>query len=148
NTLPQIGYGQADVVATPLRMARLASAGASSGVLRDTCSEPAAASSSATDQFLGADAARLLQAYMRDVVVNGTGHKLRNHPWRIAGKTGTAELSGRPSHSWFVGFAPYGPATKRIAFAVLVENGGYGGGTAATAAGEIVSAAAAAGLLK
>ena len=34
-TLPQIGYGQGDVVATPLRMARVAAAIASEGVLRD-----------------------------------------------------------------------------------------------------------------
>ncbi len=34
-TLPQIGYGQGDVVATPLRMARVAAAVASEGVLRD-----------------------------------------------------------------------------------------------------------------
>jgi penicillin-binding protein 2 len=85
---------------------------------------------------------------MRDVVLGGTGRSLRDHPWRIAGKTGTAELSGKPSHSWFVGFAPFGPATRRIAFAVLIENAGYGAGSAAPAAGEIVSAAALAGLIK
>jgi cell division protein FtsI/penicillin-binding protein 2 len=57
-------------------------------------------------------------------------------------------LSGKPSHSWFVGFAPFGPATRRIAFAVVVENAGYGAGSAAPAAGEIVAAAALAGLVK
>ena len=70
----------------------------------------------------------LLAGYMRDVVLTGTGRSLRGNPWRIAGKTGTAELSGKPSHSWFVGFAPFGPATRRIAFAVVIENAGYGGG--------------------
>src|ERR687891_40763 len=34
-TLPQAGYGQGDVVATPIRMARVAAAIASGGVLRD-----------------------------------------------------------------------------------------------------------------
>ena len=53
----------------------------------------------------------------------------------------------RASHAWFVGFAPYGRATKRIAFAVIVENAGYGGAAAAPAAGEIVAAAAALGLI-
>jgi cell division protein FtsI/penicillin-binding protein 2 len=57
-------------------------------------------------------------------------------------------LDGRPSHGWFVGFAPFGPAVKRIAFAVLIENAGYGGRSAAPAAGEIVDAASRAGLLK
>ena len=85
---------------------------------------------------------------MRDVVVTGTGRSLRENPWRIAGKTGTAELADRPSHGWFAGFAPFGPATKRVAFAVVIENAGYGGGSAAPAAGEIVDAAASVGLLK
>jgi cell division protein FtsW (lipid II flippase) len=147
-TLPQVGYGQGDVVATPLRMARAAAAVASNGVLRETQWERKVSGSSATEQFLSVDAARLLAGYMRDVVLSGTGRSLRNSRWPIAGKTGTAELSGKPSHSWFVGFAPFGPATRRIAFAVLVENAGYGGGSAAPAAGELVDAAALAGLMK
>jgi cell division protein FtsI/penicillin-binding protein 2 len=147
DTLPQIGYGQADVVTTPLRMARVAAAAASNGVLRDTRWDMNAAPSK-TEAFLQPDAARILAGFMRDVVLTGTGHRLRDHPWRIAGKTGTAELSGKPSHSWFVGFAPYGTAVKHIAFAIIVENAGYGAATAAPAAGEIVTAAAAAGLIK
>ena len=60
----------------------------------------------------------------------------------IAGKTGTAELANAPSHAWFIGFAPYGAkGGKKIAFAVLVENGQYGGTAAAPIAGEIVAAA-------
>jgi cell division protein FtsI/penicillin-binding protein 2 len=129
-------------------MARAVGAVASNGVLRDARWEEEGPAASTADQFLDAAAARLLAGYMRDVVLSGTGHSLRDHAWRIAGKTGTAELSGRPSHSWFVGFAPFGPATKRIAFAVLIENAGYGAGSAAPAAGEIVSAAALAGVLK
>jgi peptidoglycan glycosyltransferase len=64
----------------------------------------------------------------------------------IAGKTGTAEVDDARAHAWFVGFAPYGPA-PRIAFAVIVENGGYGGRVAAPLAGDVVSAARARGLL-
>jgi len=147
-TLPQIGYGQGDVVVTPLRMARVSAAIASNGVLRDARCEQDEAASAATDRFLSVNDARVLGGYMRDVVLSGTGRVLRNHPGRIAGKTGTAQLDGRPSHGWFVGFAPFGPAAKRIAFAVVIENAGYGGGSAAPAAGEIVDAASAAGLLK
>jgi cell division protein FtsW (lipid II flippase) len=147
-TLAQIGYGQGDVVATPMRMARVAAAIASDGVLRETRQEQTAARSAEPDQFLDRNASRMLAGYMRDVVVTGTGRSLRGHPWRIAGKTGTAELSGRASHAWFVGFAPYGTATKRIAFAIILENAGYGGASAAPVAGEIVTAAAQSGLVQ
>ncbi|HEY2153056.1 MAG TPA: FtsW/RodA/SpoVE family cell cycle protein [Vicinamibacterales bacterium] len=147
-TLPQIGYGQGDVVVTPLKMARIAAAVASNGVLRDSRCEQDEAASAPTNPFLSGDDARVLAGYMRDVVLSGTGRVLRNHPGRIAGKTGTAQLDGRPSHGWFVGFAPFGPAARRIAFAVVIENAGYGGGSAAPAAGEIADAASRAGLLK
>jgi cell division protein FtsW (lipid II flippase) len=166
STLPQAGYGQGDVVATPLRMARVAAAIASGGVLRDVSVEnrgagldenrragpsgPAGAKTRATptNVLVSPDAAATLGRYMRDSVLTGTGRSLRAHPWRIAGKTGTAEVHGEQSHAWFVGYAPYGPAEKRVAFAVLIENAGYGGVAAAPAAGEIVTAAAASGLVK
>ena len=147
-TLPQAGYGQGDVLATPLRMARVAAALASGGILREPQWDQAGARSSDTDVLLPPDASNLLASYLRDAVLSGTGRGLKNHPFPIAGKTGTAEVSGSPSHAWFVGFAPFGPATKRIAFAVILENAGYGGVTAAPVAGEIVSAAAAVGLVR
>jgi cell division protein FtsW (lipid II flippase) len=147
-TLPQIGYGQGDVVATPMRMARVAAAIASDGVLRETHWEQTAAPSAEPDLFLNRNASRVLASYMRDVVLTGTGRSLKGHPWRIAGKTGTAELAGRASHAWFVGFAPYGTAARRIAFAIIIENAGYGGASAAPVAGEIVTAAAQSGLVQ
>ena len=147
-TLPQIGYGQGDTVVTPLKMARVAAAIASNGVLRDArCEQGEAATAGAGPLVSGGDA-HLLASYMRDAVLSGTGRVLRSHPGRIAGKTGTAQLDRQPSHGWFVGFAPFGPAASRIAFAVVVENAGYGGGSAAPAAGEIVTAAMHAGLVK
>src|SRR5262245_35981901 len=125
-------------------MARVAAAIASGGRLRET-RWAGNAGTTTSEAFLDPDSARTLARYMRDAVLTGTGRSLRDHPARIAGKTGTAEIAGKPSHSWFVGFAPYGPATRRIAFAVIIENAGYGSANAAPAAGEIVSAAQAAG---
>ncbi len=66
----------------------------------------------------------------------------------VAGKTGTAQLDQGMPHAWFAGFAPYdGDRSKSIAFAVVVEHGGYGGTIAAPIAREIVEAAAELGLL-
>ena len=129
-TLPQAGYGQGDVVATPLRMARVAAALASGGVLREPRWEARTADPQKTDILVPPDAAAILAGYMRDAVLHGTGRSLSGHPWRIAGKTGTAEVSGSPSHAWFVGFAPYGPATRRIAVVVIIENARMGAGRA------------------
>jgi peptidoglycan glycosyltransferase len=147
-SLPQVGYGQAQVVASPLRMATVAATAAADGILRSPFIDEASRMQSRAQPIVDPATARQLGRFMRDAVVEGTGRILRGHAWPIAGKTGTAELSGRASHSWFVGFAPHGPASKRIAFAVIIEHAGYGGRMAAPAAGEIVSAAAAAGLIE
>ena len=147
DTLPQVGYGQGEVVASPLRMAAIAAAIAADGNLREVRVR-ASEAKPALHPFLPPDIARTLGSYMRDVVLDGTGRSVKAMAVPIAGKTGTAEISNAPSHAWFVGFAPYGAATRRVAVAVILENAGYGGQAAAPAAGEIVAAAAALGLAK
>jgi cell division protein FtsW (lipid II flippase) len=145
-TLPQIGYGQGDVLVAPTKMAQIAAAIATGGRIVDLQIEPEPRDRR-SGAWLAPSTARLLASYMRDVVLTGTGHALRDHAVPIAGKTGTAELTGADSHAWFVGFAPYAPAPRHLAFAVLIENAGYGGAAAAPAAGEIVTAAASLGLM-
>jgi cell division protein FtsW (lipid II flippase) len=147
DTLPQVGYGQGDVVASPLRMARIVAAIASDGNIRETRID-AGAPLPTGHAFVPEQTARTLARYMRDVVLDGTGRSLRGSAVPIAGKTGTAEVAGKPSHSWFIGFAPYGPSTHRVAVAVILENAGYGGAGAAPAAGEIIGAASALGLAR
>ena len=147
-TLPQAGYGQGEALASPIRMARVVAAIAAQGVLRDVRVIARPQTPGRDEVLLTPAAAGLLARYMRDAVLSGTGRSLRDHPARIAGKTGTAEVANGASHSWFVGFAPYGPATRRVAFAVIVENAGYGGQAAASLAGDIVTAAAARGLVR
>jgi peptidoglycan glycosyltransferase len=146
-TLPQAGYGQGDVLASPLRMARVVAAIAAGGGIRDVRTIADATAPPAL-AFLPGESARQLGAFMREAVLNGTGRSVRGEPTAIAGKTGTAEVTGAPSHAWFVGFAPYGAANSRVAVAVIVENAGYGGTAAAPAAAEIVAAAAALGLAR
>jgi peptidoglycan glycosyltransferase len=128
-------------------MAAIAGAIANDGNIREVRVR-ADDATQAVHPFLPSEIARTLGGYMRDVVLEGTGRSVKSVPVPIAGKTGTAEVTGAPSHSWFIGFAPYGAATHRVAVAVILENAGYGGASAAPAAGEIIAAAAALGLAK
>lgn len=74
----------------------------------------------------------------------GTARRIRNDSYRIAGKTGTAQVftvgqnefyneaevaERMRDHALFVAFAPV--EQPRIALAVIVENGGHGGSVAA-----------------
>jgi cell division protein FtsI/penicillin-binding protein 2 len=92
------------------------------------------------------EAADLAQA-MRAVVTRGTGRVLRANSVAIAGKTGSAELDEQQSHAWFAGFAPYEGPGPRIAFVVLIENGGSGGRAAAPLAGDLVDVARQPGII-
>ena len=147
-TLPFAGYGQGEVLASPLRMARAVAAIAGGGSILESPIVHAADRKPASTAWLAPANAATLRSAMREVVQSGTGRALAGHPVPIAGKTGTAEVTGAASHSWFVGFAPAGSEGTRIAFAVVVENAGYGGRAAATVAGDIVTAAKLAGVIR
>jgi cell division protein FtsI/penicillin-binding protein 2/cell division protein FtsW (lipid II flippase) len=154
DALPQASYGQGQVTATPFRMARVAATVARGGSMPQgqwvgDDSEP---KKTEPVEVLSADSTAFLARSMREVVTKGTAARILGgiEP-PVAGKTGTAEVQGKRSHSWFVGYAPYDLAGmreggRRIAFAVIVEHGGYGGRLAAQASGEIVQAASALGL--
>ncbi|MEG9304477.1 penicillin-binding protein 2 [Psychrobacter celer] len=81
---------------------------------------------------------------MESVIKNGTGRRIYTSKYRIAGKTGTAQVKSIAQgkrydksaldkrhwdHAWFSGFAPVDD--PQIALAVLVENGGGGSTVAA-----------------
>jgi penicillin-binding protein 2 len=65
-----------------------------------------------------------------DPVYGTAEYRLGNLEIPVAGKTGTATVSGigRPI-AWFAGFAPYDD--PEIAIVVMIENGGQGSGVAA-----------------
>jgi peptidoglycan glycosyltransferase len=98
--------------------------------------------------FVSKGDAAVLSAYMREAVTSGTGRTVGSNPTPIAGKTGTAEIANGRAHSWFAGFAPFGAGPRKIAFAVVVENAGYGARAAAPIAGDIVTAARELGLFR
>jgi cell division protein FtsW (lipid II flippase) len=149
--LPQASYGQGQVVATPFQMARVAATVAAGGRMPEGrwIQGEDNPRSGVPVAVLDAAATGIVARAMRGVVTGGTAtaYLSRVEP-PIAGKTGTAEVQDQRSHSWFIGFAPFGGTARRIAVAVIVEHGGYGGRLAAPAAGEIVRRAAALGLLR
>jgi len=54
----------------------------------------------------------------------GTGNLLSSLPVKVAGKTGTAQVSRGATHAWFVGFFPLDK--PKYAICVFLENGGPG----------------------
>lgn len=79
---------------------------------------------------------RFLRTALAGVPRTGTaapafaGFPLDRYP--VAGKTGSAQVEGRTSTSWFASFAP--AAKPRYAVVVMVTEGGAGAETAAPAA--------------
>ena len=69
------------------------------------------------------------------VVSNPSGtaqFQFRNYPYKIAGKTGTAENPIGTSHAWFGGYTfENDPNLPDIAVAVILENAGEGSEMAA-----------------
>lgn len=77
-----------------------------------------------------------------ELVVHGSKGTARNAlagvPYRVAGKTGSAENPGGAAHGWFAAFAP---ADKpEVVVVVLVENGGGGARAAAPIARKMLDA--------
>ncbi len=150
--MPFASYGQGPVLVTPFKMARVAATIASQGAMPQgrwviDQSNPRTAP---PKPILAPDLAAFLADAMRSVVLEGTARRaMKGEQVSVAGKTGTAQLDEGLPHSWFAGFAPYdGDRSKSIAFAVVVERGGYGGTTAAPIARQIVDAAAELGLVE
>jgi cell division protein FtsW (lipid II flippase) len=140
--LDQTAFGQGDVTATPLEMARVAATISNEGEV------PAPywvqRTSPEMEKVLSRTGARRIGSYMRRVVTHpeGTANDIFDQRTGLAGKTGTAEMPhGRPPSAWFIGYAPHDPDGQRVAVAVIVEEGGSGGREAAPIAADAIRAA-------
>src|SRR5215475_13501555 len=169
--------GQGYVQLTPIQMAMVAAAAANSRgeTIRPTIEmgrQPVALS-----QAMSPETAAKMRNLMATVVQRGTaagvfGGLVRNAKLTAGGKTGTAQRdvpmidpkTGKPVtyvdsrgrtrikmeekrriDSWFIGFAPV--ESPKIAWAVIVEGGGYGARTSAPIAGNLLVKAKSLGLL-
>ena len=130
--------GQGKVLASPLAVVgATAAVAAGKWTAPRLVTDPAPDAASTPQQELDPKAAGSLREMMRAVVTDGTATVLRNTPGGpVSGKTGTAEFgSGAPprTHAWFTGFQ------GDVAFAVIVEDGGFGAESAAPIAGDFLA---------
>ena len=138
--LVDIAYGQGSLLTTPLELAGVVQTIASSGVRRRPHFVLADKTEALATPITPEQAAMIAKA-LGDVSRRGTARGIFSSlPFSVAGKTGTAQTGNgdKQSHSWFIGFAP--AQNPKIAFAVLIENGGYGAKSAGPAAREILRA--------
>ena len=142
--------GQGETVVTPLHMAMIVQSIANDGVLMKpyVLDHVENHSGGTVDSYspksygtlMTADEAETITEYMKAVVEDGTGRKLNDLGFSIAGKTGTAEYSSdkSKSHAWFVGFSDTGDSD--IVVCVLVEEKGSGSEYAVPVARQVFSA--------
>ena len=90
-------------------------------------------------QAVSADSASQVKEAMLEVVQNGSGASAQVRGARVAGKTGTAQVSGGNINSLFVGFAPYDSPTLAISICVEGSDTTDVEGLAAKLAGRIIS---------
>jgi penicillin-binding protein 2 len=159
-----IGIGQGYLLATPLQLAAATAALANNGVVVRPHMLKAVQNAQTQERREIAPAAdhdavtikpehlALVRSAMVDVTKPG-GTAARagaNAPYTIAAKTGTAQVIGMKQgesynekrikeehrdHALFIAFAP--AEDPKLAIAILVENGGHGGSTAAPIAREV-----------
>lgn len=146
--LPDNAYGQGTIQVSPLEMARMVAAIANGGVMmkpilvkdvRSGSEIVEAVEPEESARPISPETAAALRRMMAEVTTTGTGRGVFNGLGvSVGGKTGSAEndQADRMPHSWFVGFAP--ADDPRIAFAVVVENAGYGRSVAGPVCREIV----------
>ncbi|MDI6605739.1 MAG: penicillin-binding protein 2 [Candidatus Omnitrophota bacterium] len=128
-----LSIGQGDLLVTPLQIARMMAIFANKGSLVWPCLVKEV---DGRDISLYRRKTRKLNIsestidYIREGLRNavsdegGTAHILAGLSVSVAGKTGTAQVSGSRSHAWFVGFFPY--EKPKFVICVFLEHGGSG----------------------
>lgn len=147
--LASASFGQGQDLATPLEMAMVASTVANGGVLMKPylVDEVKDYNNKIIEKMAPKQLRRVVDqqtaATLTDIMVavvnEGTGTAAQIEDVEVAGKTGTAEVENGEPHAWFICFAP--AHAPRVAVAVVVENGGEGGRTAAPIARDVLEQA-------
>jgi len=150
NLLAASTFGQGEVLVTPFHMALMTAGIANDGVIMTPHLIERVLDSSQNVLFqqkpqpwltaLSKEEADKITSGMVTAVTDGTAAPGALPGVQVAGKTGSAEPGGNVlTHAWYIAFAP--ADNPQIAVAVIVENGGTGGGAAAPIARQIIQEA-------
>jgi peptidoglycan glycosyltransferase len=145
--LAQLGFGQASLLVTPLRMALVGATIADGGttprpfVVRRIAGTDTGVATRPEQlaQPISAATAAEVREMMIVTVRSGLGRPAALPGVTVAGKTGTATNPHGRSHAWFVAFAP--AEAPRFVVAIVIENVGYGGTYAAPIARRVLRVA-------
>lgn len=138
------GIGQYTDTVNPVHMMMLMGAIANDGVpvLPHTIANTSAIGGSSAkkgDRLLDASVANTLKTMLRNNVINGYGDHLFPG-MEVCAKTGTGEVEGKNPNGWIIGFSQR--SDLPYAFAIVVEDSGYGMANAGPIASSIMSALA------
>jgi len=140
--------GQGFVRATPLQLAVATSAIANNGIvykpylvdhITDQNGSPVFSQKPqiVRKDFLPPWTLQVAREGMRQAITDGTMWRLKDLPFAVAGKTGTAQAGQRkPNHGWVTIFFPYD--NPRYVLTILIENGQGGEQSAVPAAKEFL----------
>ncbi len=152
NLMAATGYGQGDVLSTPLQMALVAATIAHGGNLpapyiAQSIKDPTTGETQwqftphDLDQVLSPATDATMKALMLESTKTGWATGAAIPGATVGGKTGTAETGRGTSDSWFIGFAGKDATSPKYAIAVLVEDGGEGTRVALPMARKVLVAA-------
>lgn len=132
-----VSIGQGDVIITPLQLASAIGAVANGGTLW----KPKIVSNitdndgniikefkpvQIRNNLVDGNKLKIVREGLREAVISGSAYLLADLPIKVAGKTGTAQVTNtfRRTNAWFTGFAPYD--NPEISLAIIVEGAGEG----------------------
>jgi penicillin-binding protein 2 len=139
--------GQGYLLTTPLQVAGFTSVIASGGKLYQpylvkeikNCANSSRKDPQILQQnFLQPSTLATVREGMYDTIYSdvGTAKSLRTLPFKVAGKTGTAQFNNNQNvHAWFTAFAPYD--NPELVVTVMIEGGGEGSAIAVPIAKQI-----------
>jgi cell division protein FtsI/penicillin-binding protein 2 len=138
----QLAIGQGPVDVTVIGVSRFIQAIANDGVmLPPTFEYGLAIDPPRGERIMSEEVAGKLQAAMTQVVERGTARSalpiLQGTGWRLAGKTGTAQVAGSRDNGWFAGILSDPEGSPRYTVVAFLEGGGPGGGAPTTIAARV-----------